>query len=116
MVLIFHICCFLPFHHTGAAYDSAGNTQALYNIFMFHWLNLPFVFASIRRHLATAAPRLARCSMCCLNESLESNMRPSHLMCGWGSYVLVSPGVFDVGRITRGRVTWWWHWWAEWCW
>ena len=39
MVSIFRICCFLPFHHTGAAYDSAGNTQALYSIFMFQWLS-----------------------------------------------------------------------------
>ena len=51
---------------------------------------------------AAAAPWLARCSTCCLNESFKLNMRPTHLMCGWGSYVLVSSGIFVVGRITSG--------------
>src|SRR5258706_2098344 len=85
MPSIFFICPFLLFHPTGKVYDNVGSMQALYKVFMFWWLRLPFVLASICRHPAAAAPWLVRCCMCCLNESLESNMRPSHLMCGWGS-------------------------------
>jgi hypothetical protein len=102
MVSIFCIWPPLLFHHTGAAYDSAGSMQVLYRVFMFWWLSLPFVVASILMHLAAAAPWLARCCMCCLNNSLESNMIPSHLKCSWGSYLLVSPGAFDVGRSIGG--------------
>ena len=102
IVSIFCICLFLPFHHTGAVYNSAGNMQALYRVFMFQWLSLPFMFTSICKHPAAAAPQLARCCTCCLNDSFELKMRPSHLMCGWGSYVLVSLGVFDISRITGG--------------
>ncbi len=50
MLSIFFIWPCLPFHHTGKVYDNVGSMQALYKVFMFWWLRLPFVLASIRRH------------------------------------------------------------------